>query len=434
MITLYMISSVLTALILTCDIFVLVHPKLSAKKYLIFFFLFSLLFFIGMYFDHSTLLLILLTLNSILLVAFTKELYSFLCIPLGYMLTCIIVNFIGFSFSKLSGLSFEELNTNPFFLILLAICTIPVSCAILYPIRLLSEKHLIPALKQTNKKLFSLIALTTLIGAFLIFAIASFYDDLEFSSKDSFFLICSLFLFLLFTISMILIVLFTTKRNYETQKKVEYLESLNEYTKNLELVYNNLRSFKHDYVNIMTSLTAYIEEKRYDELETFFYEHILPSQKNLTQKNDTLNNLLHVKVLELKSILYSKLLIAVNQNIEVNIDIPDDIDSVPMDPVDLTRMLGIYLDNAIEASLETEHPVINFHMGKMGQNIVFIISNTFIDKGLSVSQMQKKNVTTKGDGHGIGLFNVSEILNRYDNIYHETLIENNLFIQQIQIG
>ncbi len=32
------------------------------------------------------------------------------------------------------------------------------------------------------------------------------------------------------------------------------------------------------------------------------------------------------------------------------------------------------------------------------------------------------------------LFNVSEILNRYDNIYHETLIDNDLFIQQIQIG
>mgnify|MGYP006990138627 CR=1 FL=1 len=31
--------------------------------------------------------------------------------------------------------------------------------------------------------------------------------------------------------------------------------------------------------------------------------------------------------------------------------------------------------------------------------------------------MHKKDVTTKGDGHGIGLHNVSEILNRYDNIY-----------------
>lgn len=201
------------------------------------------------------------------------------------------------------------------------------------------------------------------------------------------------------------------------------------------MVYNNLRSFRHDYSNIMTSLAAYIDEKKYDELETFFYEHILPMQKNLTQKNAALNNLLHIHMLELKSILYSKLLLAVNQDIEVDIDIPDEIDSINMDPVDLTRMLGIYLDNAIEACLETEHPSLNFHLGKMNQDIVFIISNTFIDKGLSVAQMHKKEVTTKGNGHdGIGLHNVSEILSRYDNIYHETLIEDGLFIQQVHIS
>ncbi|WP_289301718.1 sensor histidine kinase [Sporofaciens musculi] len=244
----------------------------------------------------------------------------------------------------------------------------------------------------------------------------------------------SLVLYFLFTISMIFIVLHTTRKSYEAQKKMEYLENLNEYTRNLEMVYDNLRSFKHDYINIMASLAAYIDEKKYDELGTFFYEYILPMQKNLTQKNGTLNNLLRVRILELKSILYTKLLLAVNQNIQVNLDIPDEIDSIHMEPIDMTRMLGIYLDNAIEACLETEHPVINFHLGKMNQDIVFIISNTFIDKGLSVAQMHKKGVTTKGDGHGLGLYNVSEILNRYDNIYHEALIKDSLFIQQVQIS
>ena len=139
-------------------------------------------------------------------------------------------------------------------------------------------------------------------------------------------------------------------------------------------------------------------------------------------------------MLELKSILYTKLLLAVNQDIEVNLDIPDKIDSIDMDPVDLIRRLGLYLDNAIEACLETEHPILNLHLGRLNQDIVFIISNTYIDKGLSIAQMQKKDVTTKGAGHGIGLHNVSEILNRYDNIYHETLMEKGLFIQQVHIS
>jgi two-component system sensor histidine kinase AgrC len=330
--------------------------------------------------------------------------------------------------------SVKELNADAFLMLTTEICTIAVSCPFLYLVRLLIQKYLIGIFEKMNKKLITFIALNLLFSAFLIFTLASFFDTLEITHREYFLMVSSLILYSVFAICMILYVLYTAKKSYEAQKKVEYLENLNEYTKNLEMVYNNLRSFRHDYINIMASLSAYIDEKRYDELGTFFYEYIFPMQKNLSQKNSELNNLLRIHTLELKSILYTKLLLAVNQDIEVNIDIPDEIDSVHMDPVDMTRMFGIYLDNAIEACLETDHPVVNIHLGKMNQDMVFIISNTFIDKGLSVAQMHKKGVTTKGNGHGIGLHNVSEILNRYDNIYHETLIEDGLFIQQIQIS
>ena len=312
--------------------------------------------------------------------------------------------------------------------------TIALSCPVLYLVRRLFQRYLIDILENMNRKLLTLIALTLLLCAFMLYTMASFFDTLEITHREFFLMVSSLVLYFLFTFSMILIVLHTARKNYEAQKKVEYLENLNEYTRNLEMVYDNLRSFRHDYINIMASLAAYIDEQKYEELGAFFYEHILPMQKNLTQKNDAPNNLLHVNILELKSILYTKLLLAVNQDIQVNIDIPDEIDSIHMDPVDLTRMLGIYLDNAIEACLETEHPVLNFHLGKVNQDIVFIISNTFIDKGLSVAQMHKKDATTKGEGHGLGLHNVAEILNRYDNVYHETLTEDGLFIQQVRIS
>ena len=434
MITLYLISSIFGALMLICDIFILTRPHLSPKKYPIFFLLFSVLFFIQYSLSLSPILLVALAVNSILLVRFTKKLYSVFYIPLGYIVNCIFLNLFVFSANILWNLSIKEFNADIFLMTIFTICTIAVSCPALYLVRRLYERYLIHIFEKMNNKLLTLLALTLLLCAFMVLTMASFFDNLEITRREFFLMVSSLVLYFLFTISMILIVLHTTRKNYEAQKKVEYLENLNEYTKNLEMVYNNLRSFRHDYINIMASLAAYIDEKKYEELGAFFYEHILPMQKNLTQKNGALNNLLNVNILELKSILYTKLLLAVNQDIEVNIDIPDQINSIHMDPVDLTRMLGIYLDNAIEACLETEHPVIHFHLGKMNQDIVFIISNSFIDKGLSLDQMLKKEVTTKGAGHGIGLYNVSEILNRYNNIYHETLIKEGLFIQQVQIS
>ncbi|MDE6388527.1 MAG: GHKL domain-containing protein [Lachnospiraceae bacterium] len=434
MITLYLISSVLTALMLICDIFILSHPLLSIKKYLVFFLSFSALFFILIYFTFYPMLFVILVVNSLLLVKFTGKPYSVFYIPLGYIVDCILMNLIGLAANIIWDISVQELNSDKFLIIIYSICTIVASCPVLYLVRRLLQRYLISTFEKMSRKLLALIALTLLLCAFMILTMASFFDNIEISHREYFLMASSLVLYFLFTISMIFIVLHASRKNYEAQKKVEYLENLNEYTKNLEMVYNNLRSFRHDYINIMASLAAYIDEKKYEELGTFFYEHILPMQKNLTQKNDALNNLLHVHALEVKSILYTKLLLAVNQDIEVHIDIPDEIDSICMDPVDLTRMLGIYLDNAIEACLETEHPVLHFHLGKMNQDIVFIISNTFIDKGLSVAQMYKKEITTKGDGHGIGLYNVAEILNRYDNIYHETLIDEDLFIQQVRIS
>ena len=435
MIALYLTGSIFIALMLTFDIFILTHPQLSLKKYPIFFFLFSVFFYIQVYFTFYPMLFITLIVTSFLLVKSVKKLYFIFYIPLGYIINCILGNLIGFTFNILWDLSVKELNANQLYIFIYFICTIIASCPVLYLVRLLFQKYLIDTFEKMSKKLFVLITLTFLLCAFMLFTMASFFDNTDIITHKEFFLmVSSLVLYFLFTIGMIFIVLHTTRKSYEAQKKMEYLENLNEYTKNLEMVYDNLYSFKYDYINIMTSLAAYIDEKKYKELGTFFYEHIFPMQKNLTQKNGALSNLLHVRVLELKSILYTKLLLAINQGIEINIDIPDEIDFIHMNPVDLTRMVGIYLDNAIEACLETEHPILNFHLGKMNQDTVFIISNTFINKGLSITQMHKRGITTKGTGHGIGLYNVSEILYRYDNIYHETLIKDNLFIQQVQIS
>ncbi len=437
MINLYLFASLLTTFLMISDIFILIHPHLPIKKYPIFILSIFTFFFTQIYLNFSPLILLSLTVTSFLLVKFSGKLYSFFYIPLGYILDCIICNLIGFVVYLLWEITIQDTNADSFLMFLVMFSTWIVSCPVLYLIRLLLQRYVNPIFESMSKKLFALISVTVLLCAFMIFTMASLYDNREITPKEFFFMSSSLVLYFLFTVSLLLIVIHGVKKNYEAQEKVKYLENLNEYTKNLEMVYNNLSSFRHDYINIMTSLAAYIDEKKYEELSIFFHDHILPMQKELSQKNGTLNSLLHIHMLELKSILYTKLLLAINQNITVTIDIPDEIDeinTIHIDPIDLTRMLGIYLDNAIEASLETEHPTIHFHLGKMNEDIVFIISNTFIDKGLSISQMYKKEVTTKETGHGIGLYNVSVILNRYNNIYHETFIEDGLFTQQFQIS
>ena len=433
------LASIGISLAMIPSIYVILHPILTVRKSILVFLVDTASFFLLGSISFDLWVPVSLLISSIVLVKLTSKSYTSLCFPALYIYNCLISHILLIPEVRFTGYSFQELNQSNFWMCLSYGIMSVISFLTVYPIRKLLEKRpigkqIVNNLECANKKLIYFSAGFFLVCVELVFGIASmFYSTGLLDTYIS--AVVSFMLFMLIFALIIIFIFFTAeKKSFEAEKKVEYLDNLNEYTQNLEVVYNNMRSFKHDYVNIMAALSAYIDEKRYDELEKFFYEHILPMNKSITQKNETINNLQKIKNMELKSILYTKMILAVNQNIEATIDIPDEINEVNMDPVDLTRTLGVYMDNAIEASLETEKPVLNLHMGKVDNDVVCIISNNYIDKGLSISQMQKKDVTTKGSGHGLGLYNVSEILNKYSNIFHETHIEDGLFVQQLRIS
>ena len=433
------VASIGISLAMIPSIYVILHPILSIRKSILVILVETATFFIMGQLSFVLWIPISLLICSIVLVKLTSKSYTSLCFPTIYIYNCMICHILLIPQCKISGLTPQEQDKSVFWMCFTYASMSIISFLTIYPIRKKMEKRpigkqIVTNLERADKKLIYISAGFFLVCAELVFGIASmFYKSGLLETYIS--SVISFMLFMLIFALVIVFIFFTAeKKSYEAEKKVEYLDNLNEYTRNLEVVYNNMRSFKHDYVNIMAALSAYIDEKRYDELEKFFYEHILPMNKSLTQKNETINNLQKIKNMELKSILYTKMILAVNQNIDATIDIPDEINDVNMDPVDLTRTLGVYMDNAIEASLETEKPVLNLHMGKVDDDVVCIISNNYIDKGLSISQMQKKDVTTKGTGHGLGLYNVSEILNKYSNIFHETRMEDGLFVQQLRIS
>ena len=159
---------------------------------------------------------------------------------------------------------------------------------------------------------------------------------------------------------------------------------LQEYTNQIENMYSSLRSFKHDYSNIMLSMSGYIEANDMEGLRDYFDKEILPLSKNITKNTAHINQLINIKTTELKSIISSKLLYAIELNINVGIEVTDEVTSIPMDTLDLCRVIGIFLDNAIEATLETDRPTIRFALINLDTEYIFIISNTFLEKGIII--------------------------------------------------
>lgn len=239
------------------------------------------------------------------------------------------------------------------------------------------------------------------------------------------YLLVMLFLFLAVRVSYL--------EKMQTEMKQNALQDLLYYTRNLETMYNGLCSFKHDYVNILLSMSGYIRNGSMDELEQFFETKIFPTKNLIDQGNYKLNQLGNIGVLEIKSLLSAKMIYAHESNIDVIIDVPDRVDRFPMDTIDLARVLGIFLDNAIEASLAAEQPRIEFHMIRHDMGVSMSISNRFQDEGAELHKFNQKGFSTKAGHQGIGLFGARKIIRSYDNVLLETTMQSGCFVQHMEL-
>lgn len=220
----------------------------------------------------------------------------------------------------------------------------------------------------------------------------------------------------------------------QAEAKQKALEDLQNYTRNLEAMYNGLRSFKHDYVNILLSMSGYIENCDMKELKRFFEKEIFPTKKLIDQGDYKLNQLSNIGMLEIKSLLCAKMIYAHESGIDVTIDIPEQVDSFPMETVDLARILGIFLDNAIEAALETERPQAGLNIIRNHTGVSIIISNCFQDNGQVLHQLKQKGFSTKNGHQGIGLSNAQKIISFYDNVLLETTMQCGCFMQHMELA
>ena len=138
------------------------------------------------------------------------------------------------------------------------------------------------------------------------------------------------------------------------KQSLEEIETYYEYTLQIESINNEMRKFRHDYVNILTTMSEYIRENDMDGLKTYFNDNIVPMKDNLQMNSIKINGTDNLKVRAIKGLVTTKILQAQEKNIPISIEVPELIDHIEMNTVDLSRIIGIIIDNAIEASEELE--------------------------------------------------------------------------------
>ena len=341
----------------------------------------------------------------------------------------IVFNLIGYLLANpyldLLKITYEENNTIAIYRIPFALLT--YSIVLIFNLIIKYRKFTINILEDFDKKSKSIIIFNFIFGFICIFLqgiLSVKYIDILPIEFTFFNFICLLIYFVLsfFSLAKVMSLSTTTKK----------LESAEDYNKTLHILHDNVRGFKHDFDNIVTTIGGYIKTNDMEGLEKYYSQ----LQEDCSKVNtlyilnpDIINN---PGIYNLLTTKYSE---AEEKGIKVNLTFLLDLNELHMKIYEFARILGILLDNAIDAASECDEKVLNIvfrNEAKNNRNII-LIENTYKDKDVDLNQIFNKGISGKENHTGLGLWEIRQILKKNNNVNLYTNKNEKYFTQQLEI-
>lgn len=224
---------------------------------------------------------------------------------------------------------------------------------------------------------------------------------------------------LLFQCAWALVILFLYRQIQSISREATQLatyEQQQRYAGELDRLNGQLGDFQRETARNLMEMGKAIEARDEAALEKCFSSSMSDRRINGQESQKIIRTLSSLKVIELKSLLLSKLNQMQALGIETTLDIPEPVEQIPMDLVDLTRTAGIFLDNALEAARQTSAPLVSLALFYRDGCLIFSVENTCLPLQHPLEKLMQKGVTTKENGRGMGLYIVSGILQNYPKI------------------
>ena len=213
------------------------------------------------------------------------------------------------------------------------------------------------------------------------------------------------------------------------QEQTLRYRDMERYSRHIEELYKEVRSFRHDYSNLLTSLRLGIEEEDMEQIKEVYDSVLKDSSEKLQDNKYDLGRLVNIRDKALKSLLAGKFLKARDKKIVFNVEVPEEIQVEGMRLLDFLTIVSILCDNAIEASAEASQPHVSIAFFKNGAQETFIIENSIKEEGIDISEIFSFGASSKGEERGVGLYTVMKIVESHPNTSLNTTCKNQIFRQ-----
>lgn len=331
-------------------------------------------------------------------------------------------------FITIFNISLDTLLTVPIyrfsFLLFLYFCIV-IICFVLKRFKNISFS--LDFLDMLDKKTLSILIVNLIVG-FLTLCIQlvlnTFYIDIV--------PIIITLLSFLFLISFLVLSIYSFTRMIKLATTKMDLQTAEDYNKSLEILYDKVKGFKHDFNNIVSTLNGYIENNDMDGLKDYFEE--VKKDCKITNNLSVLNPRI-INNPGIYSLLNNKYFEALNRGVTFDIDFFLDLNRLNVNTYEFSRILGILIDNAIEEAEKCEEKIvkISFRIEEKNYRAVILIENTYSNKDVDIKAIFEKGKSGKENHSGIGLWEVKNYVSKTKNIDLYTNKNDTFFSQELSI-
>lgn len=347
---------------------------------------------------------------------------------LGILASILIVSVSEFIFALIfvNGLNFtkEFLNNT---IIGIVMTNISIMLISLLLINIKKAKKLIENIINgfnTNKVVFTvmLVILCLTIVSFII------YMNLAEQANISYLIFINLFFI---GVYVFMIGFFIEKSN--NNNLMNKYDQLYEYSKTYEKEIIKRSKKQHEFENQLIIIKSMVQD---DDKDTVSYIDGLLKDDEANKDIRWLSKLANIPLGGLKGLLYFKINEMVDKNINVNLEVSESLTKVSSwrtytsNPQDISKIIGVYLDNAIEAASVAKTKEIEIQFYKEGKNIVLCLGNTYKGK-IEESKLDSEGYSSKGNNRGYGLSLVKDLISKHPELEQKRVIMDQYFVQHL---
>jgi len=300
------------------------------------------------------------------------------------------------------------------------LCLVIITYVLKKPLKKLINYNL-----STNKKIIVMSSITLVMLAIFFYNLIKTF---EFNNN--------IITYLVIIVMLICILLYLFKQKIENEKISKKYDELLDVMKSYESDIEEQRTLRHETKNKFATIKCKLQDKEDNKTIIEYIDSVIGEKEKAGSTK--YSKFKYLPSNGLKGFFYYKFIEAEKKGINVSINISKQIENSFLKDIetkdfkDLARIIGVYLDNAIEASSTSEDKKLGIEMYLIKEKIEIIITNTFNNE-INLDKIGKESFSTKGKHRGHGLLLVNKILSENNMFEAKNEIRGNIYIQSLKI-